>query len=156
MFLNGQQARIWDHHLTRTFPGYDKALTLPQARTRLFDDIDEVRKLRNRIAHHEPIFARNLAEDHERIRRIIECRRPDVAALLDGTRRLLPFSPADLERTEQHEFGKGDHSPSPAMGRSGSMSASPFSNPASCIASKSGRSRRVSRPNCARNPGVVT
>ncbi|NPD14690.1 hypothetical protein HOY34_05660 [Xinfangfangia sp. D13-10-4-6] len=88
MFLKGQQPRIWDHHLARTFPGYDKALTLSQARARLFDDIDQVRKLRNRIAHHEPIFARNLAEDHARIRRIIEWRRPDVAAWLDGTQQV--------------------------------------------------------------------
>lgn len=88
LFLKGQQPRIWDPHLAATFPGYDKALTLSEARARLFDDIDEVRKLRNRIAHHEPIFARNLHEDHQRIRRIIKWRRPDVAAWLDSTQQV--------------------------------------------------------------------
>ena len=29
--------------------------------------LNALRTLRNRIAHHEPIFARNLREDHERI-----------------------------------------------------------------------------------------
>lgn len=48
-------------------------------RARLFDDKDEMRKLRMRIAHHEPILAGELAEDHERIHQFIEWRRPDVA-----------------------------------------------------------------------------
>lgn len=91
LFLKGQQARIWDPHLANVFPGYDKSLTLSQARARLSDDIEEVRKLRNRIAHHEPIFQRNLAEDHHRIRRIIEWRRPGAADWLDGVEKVTPL-----------------------------------------------------------------
>jgi len=84
LFVKGQQARIWDPQLAGAFPGYDQTLTLGQARASLFDDIDEVRKFRNRIAHHEPVFARNLDEDYRRIRRIIEWRRPGAAVWLDG------------------------------------------------------------------------
>jgi len=84
LFVQGQQARIWDPQLAAAFPGYDRSLTVAQARASLFDDIDEVRKFRNRIAHHEPIFSRNLALDHKRIRRIIEWRRPGTASWLDG------------------------------------------------------------------------
>lgn len=84
LFVKGQQARIWDPELASAFPGYDRTLTLSQARASLFDDIDAIRKFRNRIAHHEPIFSRNLSEDHQRIRRLIEWRRPGAAAWLDG------------------------------------------------------------------------
>lgn len=84
LFVKGQQARIWDPELANAFPGYDHTLTLSQARASLFDDIDAIRKFRNRIAHHEPIFSRNLTEDHQRIRRVIEWRRPGTAAWLDG------------------------------------------------------------------------
>ena len=79
LFVKGQQARIWDPHLASVFPGYDTTLTLGQARAQLFDDIEKVRKLRNRIAHHEPIFTRNLAEDRDRILRLIAWRRPGTA-----------------------------------------------------------------------------
>ncbi|NRQ25936.1 Abi family protein [Aliiroseovarius sp. xm-g-7] len=83
LFVKGQQARIWDLHMQTSFPGYEKSLTVAQARASLFNDIDEVRKFRNRIAHHEPIFARNLESDFQRIRRIIEWRRPGAASWLD-------------------------------------------------------------------------
>lgn len=84
LFVRGQQARIWDTHLATAFPGYDKSLTPPQARTQMFDHIEKIRKLRNRIAHHEPIFARNLVEDRDRIRKVIEWRRPGTAQWVDS------------------------------------------------------------------------
>ena len=84
LFVRGQQARIWDTHFATAFPGYDKTLTLAQARARMFDNIEKIRKLRNRVAHHEPIFARNLAEDRDRIRQVIEWRRPGTAHWVDS------------------------------------------------------------------------
>jgi len=36
-------------------------------RRTLHEDLERLRKLRNRIAYHEPIFDRNLAIDHEKI-----------------------------------------------------------------------------------------
>jgi hypothetical protein len=84
MFVKGQQKRIWSPQLSVAFPGYDRALQPAQARAFIYDEVDKVRKLRNRIAHHEPIFGRNLTEDRDRLRRIIEWRRPGAAAWLDG------------------------------------------------------------------------
>jgi hypothetical protein len=83
LFVRGQQARVWDSQFAKAFPGYNKTITVAQARARMFDDIDKIRKLRNRIAHHEPIFARNLQEDRDRIREVIEWRRPQAAHWLD-------------------------------------------------------------------------
>ena len=36
-------------------------------RRELHRKLESLRKLRNRIAHHEPVFARNLTADHERL-----------------------------------------------------------------------------------------
>jgi ribosomal protein L32E len=40
--------------------------------------------LRNRIAHHEPVFTRNLADDYQRIHDMIAWRSPTAAAWMDG------------------------------------------------------------------------
>ena len=84
LFVRGQQARVWDTHFANAFPDHDKALTLAQARAQMFDHIEKIRKLRNRIAHHEPIFARNLTEDRDRIRQVIEWRRRGTAHWVDS------------------------------------------------------------------------
>ena len=84
LFVKGQQDRLWTKYLAVAFPGYDRSLTVAQTRTKLYNDIVEVRKFRNRIAHHEPIFSRQLSEDRDRIRRIVAWRRPGAALWLDG------------------------------------------------------------------------
>ena len=48
---------------SRGFERTRKAL----ARRQAYGPLNDLRKLRNRIAHHEPIFARRLLEDHQRI-----------------------------------------------------------------------------------------
>ena len=84
LFVKGQDRRLWDPHLRAAFPGIPADLTVAQARGQIHADIESIRRLRNRIAHHEPIFSRDLADDHRRIRRLIEWRRSGVAAWLDG------------------------------------------------------------------------
>lgn len=91
LFVRGQDARIWNTHMPTVFPGHDTARTIPQARAELFDAVDKIRKFRNRIAHHEPIFGRNLAEDRDRIRKVIEWRRPGTAQWLDGIEQVTPL-----------------------------------------------------------------
>ncbi len=51
---------LWRPALRRAFP-HRTSLTRKQARRPL----DGLRTLRNRIAHHEPIFARHLSQDHQ-------------------------------------------------------------------------------------------
>lgn len=65
LFANGYDTSIWrtDSH----------ALFRPRVKDRhgLHQTLDRLRTLRNRIAHHEPIFQRNLAEDYKRIRTVV-------------------------------------------------------------------------------------
>lgn len=84
LFVKGQQARLWDKHFADVFPGYDRNLTVKQARAAVYDDLEIIRRLRNRIAHHEPIFAHDLEEDRNRIRKLIAWRRPAIADWVDG------------------------------------------------------------------------
>lgn len=84
LFTKGQDGRLWSPHLAHCFPGYDQTLSIEQARASMFDGINQVRSFRNRIAHHEPIFTRNIVTDYDRIRQLIKWRRPSVANWLDA------------------------------------------------------------------------
>ena len=88
LFVKGQDERLWRSHLDDAFPGRDQDLTIAQTRAALHQDIEAIRLFRNRIAHHEPIFARDLTEDKDRIARLIHWRRPGVAAWLSGIERV--------------------------------------------------------------------
>jgi hypothetical protein len=88
LFVRGQQERLWDRRFAAAFPGYENTLSIPQARSQMFDDIEKIRKLRNRVAHHEPIFSRDLSDDLDRLRRTIEWRRPEVARWVDSIERV--------------------------------------------------------------------
>lgn len=79
IFTRGQDARLWTPHFRHVFPGADPALSIAAARAQAHTALFGIRMLRNRIAHHEPIFTRNLAADHAVLTRLIEWRRPAVA-----------------------------------------------------------------------------
>jgi hypothetical protein len=54
------------------------------------------RKLRNRIAHHEPIFSRDIHEDHARVNELIAWRCQYTAgwvSSLEAVSAMLPLSP---------------------------------------------------------------
>lgn len=65
---------LWRAHLRKAFsaPG---ALT----RNAVYVPLDDLRRLRNRIAHHEPIFGRNIAADHRAILDLIALISPVTA-----------------------------------------------------------------------------
>ena len=67
--------RLWDNAFNVVFPN---APQVPggnaQNRGELRDDVEEIRKLRNRIAHHEPIFARPLKLDLDRMVKAVRWR----------------------------------------------------------------------------------
>lgn len=68
-------ARLWNNHILVAFPyAAAQGLSAAQLRQNLYNDLDTVRKLRNRIAHHEPVISRNLEDDFAAIKRIISYR----------------------------------------------------------------------------------
>ena len=70
------------------FPGAPAALQAPEARGHAHSALHGIRLLRNRIAHHEPIFTRDLAADYVILNEMIGWRRPAVASWVDKIQRV--------------------------------------------------------------------
>ena len=88
---------LWRPALRRAFP-HRSSLTRKQAHRPLND----LRKLRNRIAHHEPIFARGLHEDQQRILDVTEWISPSVRNWIDGHSRVAVLLDASKYGTDVH------------------------------------------------------
>lgn len=87
-FTAGQDARLWAPHLRTAFPGIAAGTPIAKARADAFAALEAVRHLRNRIAHHEPIFSRNIAAEYQRIHDVIHWRNPTAAAWMDRVQRV--------------------------------------------------------------------
>lgn len=74
MFTARYDQRLWEQNLGRVLPNLDQAKTVGQLRGEIYDELEQIRKLRNRIAHHEPIFTRNLEDDFQKIVKLVEFR----------------------------------------------------------------------------------
>lgn len=67
MFTSRHFGRIWENHMERIFPNMDKKMAKQLRRIHIHDELEHIRNLRNRIAHHEPIFRSDLEADFQRI-----------------------------------------------------------------------------------------
>jgi hypothetical protein len=74
MFTSRHDSRVWTPHMMHVLPNLDPAKSVGQLRFEIYNSLEEIRKLRNRIAHHEPIFTRNLSDDLQGIVDLIELR----------------------------------------------------------------------------------
>lgn len=80
MFTGRFDGRIWNPHLFVVLPNLDTSKSVQSLRKTIHDDLELLRELRNRIAHHEPIFQRNLQQDLAKIEELIAFRCTDTAA----------------------------------------------------------------------------
>ena len=80
MFTGRFDARVWNNHLRIVFPNMDASKSVQDLRRLIFKDLEQLRELRNRIAHHEPIFKRKLGVDFTKIQELIAFRCPTTAA----------------------------------------------------------------------------
>ncbi|RQS19467.1 hypothetical protein DIE06_12380 [Burkholderia sp. Bp8998] len=74
MFTVRNDTRLWDPHLRRVFPNLDASTSVAAHRQMIYGQLEDIRKLRNRIAHHEPIFTRNLLQDYSTIMSLVHHR----------------------------------------------------------------------------------
>lgn len=84
MFTSRHDGRIWRPHLRTEFPHLPTVLTVPKSRNLMREQLDRMRRFRNRVAHHEPVFARDLAAEYARMRWLVASRSQQAAAWLDG------------------------------------------------------------------------
>lgn len=75
--------RLWDQHLQQVLPNMDASQSVSQQRQILYNGLEQLRKLRNRIAHHEPIFNRNLIDDYQKILELVGYRCTITASWLN-------------------------------------------------------------------------
>lgn len=83
IFTAGQDSRIWNAHFRTSFPGAPTTLTIGEARAIAYRNLRAIRLLRNRIAHHEPIFSRNIIDEYSRIHEMLSWRNQVAAAWMD-------------------------------------------------------------------------
>ena len=62
---------LWNKHLYTAFPYADPSRSIDANRKMLYDYIEQIRGIRNRIAHHKPIHNRNLNDDYDKILKFI-------------------------------------------------------------------------------------
>lgn len=74
LFTRRYDGRLWNPHLFEAFPHLDDGKSAREQRRALYESLETVRKLRNRIAHHEPIFSRDLASDLDTVCGLIAVR----------------------------------------------------------------------------------
>ncbi|WP_256671277.1 Abi family protein [Pseudomonas sp. EMN2] len=80
MFTARYDHGLWDNHLKRLFPNAPARLQYFELRAQIRAALEAIRKFRNRIAHHEPIFARQLAHDYARIQKVVRYRCTQTAS----------------------------------------------------------------------------
>lgn len=84
LFTKRFDSRLWSPHLRTAFVGLPSGPSVQQHRQMIADELDRVRRFRNRMAHHEPIFERNLAAEYTRMINLVTWRCPQTAAWLQG------------------------------------------------------------------------
>lgn len=82
MFTRSFDGRLWNAHLQESFPHLASGPSIASHRYAIYRDLEAIRKLRNRIAHHEPIFNRNLAAELDRICALVAARCSETEAWL--------------------------------------------------------------------------
>ena len=74
---------LWRRHFRHAFPHRPQG----SERHEVHSAVNRIRRLRNRVAHHEPIMHRNLLEDHEIILRTVRWICPDTARWIEAQSR---------------------------------------------------------------------
>ena len=82
LLANRYHSMLWEPALQYGFPH------LTGRRGDLHADLERLRKLRNRIAHHEPVFARRLRDDHSRLLAALDAIDPAAGAWLTDASRV--------------------------------------------------------------------
>jgi hypothetical protein len=77
------EATLWTPALRHAFPELR-----PAARDRIYEPVDRLHRLRNRIAHHEPVHALDLAGREDDAAFVAGCVDPELASWVRDTSRL--------------------------------------------------------------------
>lgn len=94
LFARRYDTRLWRTRLSGLF--------VPSpSRLELYDQLDRLRTLRNRVAHHEPILQRDLRTDYQKIIWILRMLSPDTASWTEHHSRVLEVLDLDYEQVSR-------------------------------------------------------
>jgi len=85
---------LWNGQLRCSMPNLASNRTIAELRRSLYERLERIRLLRNRIAHHEPIFSRNLPDDYRTMLALVAGRCALTAAWLDARQQVISLMPA--------------------------------------------------------------
>jgi hypothetical protein len=71
LYTSRHEGRLWNSYALREFPNFPPGTQPQLARQSIHDVADNLRELRNRIAHHEPVFRRDLVKDYADIHEVV-------------------------------------------------------------------------------------
>lgn len=84
MFKGSFDASIWNTELHRVFP-HLKEPNVQVARAGIYQSLEKVRRLRNRVAHHEPLFKKSVQVELDTIQKLVKLRCMDTASWIART-----------------------------------------------------------------------
>ena len=116
MFTSRYDSRLWNPHLIQEFPNLTPTTPINKLRRDIYNELEQIRKLRNRIAHHEPIFNRNLIDDFQNITDLINSRCKITATWMIENQQALTLINARPQLTKTPDRS-GLHSPFPPKNR---------------------------------------
>ncbi|MEM9156674.1 MAG: hypothetical protein AAGB13_16855 [Cyanobacteria bacterium P01_F01_bin.33] len=88
MFTARHDGRIWETNIHSVFPNAPSTMSAAQVRQHIHDKVRSIRLLRNRIAHHEPIFSRQLEVDYQAIQDLVDWRNSETGAWMQNIQRV--------------------------------------------------------------------
>jgi hypothetical protein len=100
MFTSRHSTRIWDSELLSLFPNGTGHLTTDTLLSDIYDSLESIRLVRNRIAHHEHLINRNISQDYFNITKLISYRCVDSINWLHSIERLSPLLACKPERQQ--------------------------------------------------------
>lgn len=97
LFTSRHDKRLWKSRINALFPA--ATIDAAELRNRIRQDLEDIRRLRNRIAHHEPIFTRDLASSLNKMKELVRLRSDETAILVESIEDvtlLLATSPVEM------------------------------------------------------------
>lgn len=96
MLTKRHDKRLWERYFTLSYPHSGDEHSYWQLRAEAKEIVSKTREIRNRIAHHEPIFSRDVVHEYQNIIKLIGWCNHDVVSWLnefDEVPRILEIRP---------------------------------------------------------------
>lgn len=91
MLTARHEQRLWNPYLFQVFPHLPPGQAVAQARQMLYNKMEQLRRFRNRIAHHEPIFKLSLTQNLTTITELVAVRCTHTVTWLNDIETVTPL-----------------------------------------------------------------